>query len=370
MSDLQNLSVYVATREQIVELRKRSYTRWGKGYLTMEEYLALLDAWDGTESSTDGKLIIWVLAPRNDPETLDFLCGCQSYRRDGRYFDGELRSVACYNVGFVFTPEEKRQKGYAKHMLRLLHWVLADERFLKDFPEKWGAPPKRVPSAGRGYFSALYSVIGTEFYKSCGDTLSSSGWVAKDAWSTIWEVEGAAGHASRPTSDWRLLDDKEVADVWEQDVPLMERDLVELGRSLRKPVACFLPNQGTAAFQLDRVRFSPPYRPFLVESWGIVLTIDGLNYATWTVDVRPPATKSLLFTRLRAHSTAHFKDLMGAVLWFAKENCFTKVEAWNLPPSLVIAAQEVSGVTTARDTNFPSFKAYAEDDVEWVFNEK
>ncbi|KAL1685856.1 hypothetical protein GGG16DRAFT_97455 [Schizophyllum commune] len=367
MAHLKNFTLFVATPDQILEHRKRTYARWGKGHYTLEEYLSVFEALEHQEHSADGRSKTWVLAPRDDPETLDFPCACRSYRRDGIFYDGELQRVTCYNVGFVYTHDDQRRKGYAAHMMRLLHWVIADERFMEAFPEEWGAPPQRVPAAGRGYFSSLYSALGPEFYAKCGDTPSTKGWLPKDSRSTVWELESSAKSASEPASGWKWLDDKEVGEVWDEDVPLIEKDVVELGKQLRKPIASFLPNKGVAAS--DRLLYSPPHRPFSMKSYGIRSTTGELSYATWTVNLASKPL-GLILTRLRVYNAAQFRELMSAVLWYAKQNGFPSVETWNLASHLEDAAQEMAGVTSVREGNLPALKSYAVDDVEWAFNER
>lgn len=96
---LSSLSLFVATLEQVFESRKRTSVEWGKG-LTLEEYLDRDVVGEGEEFGKDGKLVTWyvysnfevykneagsnayigrVLAPRDDPTTLDFFSSCETY---------------------------------------------------------------------------------------------------------------------------------------------------------------------------------------------------------------------------------------------------------------------------------------------------
>ncbi|TRM65148.1 hypothetical protein BD626DRAFT_567085 [Schizophyllum amplum] len=353
MEELRNLSLYPATPEQIYEYRSRMFPSWGRGH-TREQYDARDNALDDLEHAADGKMVSWVLAPRDHPKSLDFKCACETYRRKGRYYDGEMKTVTCYGIASVFTPDRNRRKGYAKHMMHLLHWVLADEQFLKDFPGV-GSPPPR------------------EFYKACGDTLTTGGWVTQDAMSTIWEVEVTASKVSAPASGWEWLSEKEVGEVWKEDVPLLEKEIMERAKEVGKPVAAFMPDHGVGAFQHMRLVLSEPHGPLITKSWGVKATEGSLAYATWSVDVHgltPTVRKTLLLTRLRVQSQEQFKELMGMVVGLAKEGGFQKVEFWNLPANLEAEAQTMGGVTSERTAHFPSIKCYASDDVVWVFNEK
>ncbi|KAL1746773.1 hypothetical protein HDZ31DRAFT_33402 [Schizophyllum fasciatum] len=369
MTDLKDLSLYLATREQAIESRKRSFKQWNNG-LSLEQYLARDVALENQENAIDGKFLTWVLAPRDDPETLDFKCACETYGRSGRYYvDGELKTVTAYGVASVFTPAEKRKKGYANRMMRLLHWVLADEQFLKPFPAEWGAPPPRIPLAGCGYFSALWSDVGSDFYKASGDTPSTNGWVVTDPISTIWDV--TAAQATQPESGWKWLDEKETKEVWREDVPLLERDMVDFARTRQgKPAVAFMPDAGVAEYQQNRGLLNPSLHPYLLKSWGIKATSGDLAYATWTIQIQSPTSKTLLMTRLRVQNVAQFQELMSAVTWYAKDNAYQMIEIWNLPAAFLGEAEKQGGTTSARPKHLPALKFYAGNEVDWVFNEK
>jgi len=71
------LSIFCATASQTIESRKRTYASWGRG-LTLEKYLERDLGIEQHDVGRDGKLTTWVLAPQDDPETLDFLCSCET----------------------------------------------------------------------------------------------------------------------------------------------------------------------------------------------------------------------------------------------------------------------------------------------------
>lgn len=77
----------------------------------------------------------------------------------------------------MFTPVYARKKGYARHMLRLLHYMLAPETRLAPFPAEWGAPPAADIRIGDARFSVLYSGIGEKFYADCTKGAEDKGWV-------------------------------------------------------------------------------------------------------------------------------------------------------------------------------------------------
>jgi len=72
------LSIFCATASQTIESRKRSYESWGRG-LSLEQYFERDVGIEQHDVGRDGKLTTWVLAPIDNPETLDFPCSCETY---------------------------------------------------------------------------------------------------------------------------------------------------------------------------------------------------------------------------------------------------------------------------------------------------
>ena len=58
MANFSELSLFVATLEQIQESRKRSHASWGRG-LSMEAYLQKDNIMDLGEHAANGKLTTW-----------------------------------------------------------------------------------------------------------------------------------------------------------------------------------------------------------------------------------------------------------------------------------------------------------------------
>lgn len=288
----------------------------------------------------------------------------------------------------MFTPPEKRGRGYARHMMRLLHWVLAPEASLPMvFPGEWGAPPPRVRGAGNAAFSALWSDVGKEFYAGCGVTAAGrDGWVVRDPVSSVWNVRGLGEveeDGSGEEKGWEWLDEDGVVELWERDAEKIKEDMQELESQGASFV--FLPYNGLAAFQHRRQkvfldRLVPP-----VEHWGVVsfgktdlqdklsLTLaDDAIFATWVMDVRPPQPRTLVVTRLRCRVDS-FGELLGKVLEISRKHQMEKVEMWNLPKELEGAARTLGGTSFEREEHLPAFKWYGDEEessVIWLLNEK
>ncbi|KAJ7356660.1 hypothetical protein DFH08DRAFT_849653 [Mycena albidolilacea] len=368
-TDLSTLSLFSATPEQIAEARRRTHNEWGKG-LTLEEHLARYAGEDHLEGSRDGRFKTWVLAPRNDPHTLHFKCACETFKRTGLLVKNKAaESVTCYGIASVFTPPENRGQGFARHMMRLLHWVIADEALLPSsgFPAVWGAPPPKVEGARNGRFSALWSDVG-QLYNSCGPAPDREGWVTQGTATTVWEVE-ASPLFETTAPDWTWLDDAGVSALWEEDA---EKIRSEMENSEHPGTSfAFLPNRGVASYQHRRLAIyfqrlaTPP------QTWGVA-SPDRSAYATWTIDPRHvPIT--LTVSRIRTDPQS-FRDLVGKLLEVARKHDVKRVEMWNLPSELELLAGTLGATNYSRDLDhLPSFKIYgpeSEAEMSWAFNER
>ncbi|KAK0217946.1 hypothetical protein IW262DRAFT_1104795 [Armillaria fumosa] len=226
--NISSLSLFPATQAQVIESRRRSFKEWGRS-MTEEEYMRRDAEMDKDEHASNRKLTTWygpncgrsrqilinirVLCSREDPISPEFKCSCETFLRKGlvlRRYSAQIvndtpEQVSCYAIASVFTPERYRRRGFAKHMMRLLHWVLAPPSSLPSiFPGAWGLPPERPSWLAHGHFSALWSDVG-HFYGSCGPSgIGADGWVVRDAISTVWDV-GAGDAGVDVGGRWKWL---------------------------------------------------------------------------------------------------------------------------------------------------------------------
>ncbi|KAG6882330.1 hypothetical protein C0993_011015 [Termitomyces sp. T159_Od127] len=364
---LSSLSLFAGTPEQILESRRRSAVEWGKDR-TLEEYLARDEFTDKQEVARNGRLITWVLASRNDPTSLSFLCSCETFRRDGVISaGGNPKKVICYGIASVFTPPCHRGKGYASHMMRLLHWVIADASLLPAvFPSEWGVPPDRVACAGDGIFSALWSDVGAGFYRRCGPTGCLDGWVVRSPFSTTWDVK--PGKSNADTAGWVLLDEAGAMKLWEDDAENIARAFSSADNF--KVSFSFLPHKGVAAFQHWRnIDILKKFGYTSIRHWGV--SKDSHTFATWTFEITSPS-KTLLITRLSSLS-ADFESLLSMIMTVASKHGMQNVEVYNLPDHLQSSAARLGGITFERNEHLSCFKWYGKEDaadVAWLLNER
>ncbi|KZT10327.1 uncharacterized protein LAESUDRAFT_645084 [Laetiporus sulphureus 93-53] len=388
---LADLSLFPATREQTIESRRRSAKQWAKG-LSLEQYFKRDEIMERQEHATDGRLITWVLAHRADPTTLDFMCSCETFRRTAVVAKGEtLSDVVAYGIASVFTPLEKRRKGYAQHMMRLLHWAMASRSALPPFPAAWGSPPEVASDlqTGDGRLSVLYSDVGHAFYHACGTIAEpDNGWINRGSYETVWQGEGISieRQDGEYALQWKCLTEEDLELVWAQDAAWIKGDISRASKSSPRTLFTFLPDKGVAASTVQRtITFTAAMKPIMqLDTWGVInLPKEGTtlqdalsgsepsSFATWTLDILA-SSPTLVVTRARA--TVHtFPALLHGLMEFARKQSIKRIEIWGLPDNLLSLADEQGWRTRQRAEHLSMFKWYGEekdDEVDWLFNEK
>ncbi|KAL0580578.1 hypothetical protein V5O48_001403 [Marasmius crinis-equi] len=381
-TDFSSLSLFLATPAQVVESYRRTTKEWGRGqsegdYIRHNQWQA-----QTFECAKEGKWVVWVLAPREDSETLRFKCACETYQRPGLVLapnTNEPEDVACYGIASVFTPPAERGKGYARHMMRLLHWVLSKAGSLppSSFPKEWGSPPPRAEAAGNGQFSALWSDVG-HFYDRCGPFGGDQGgWHVKDHRSTLWDVQIVPQDALHPHHtglQWEWLDEETVKHLWEDDVRAIRAEMASLGPNPVSTFFTFLPSSGLETFQREKLKFL--WQKEGITEWGVKVkhpeqSLGASDFATWTLELSAPSPRTLLITRLRAHRDS-FPIIFSRAAEVAKKHGLERIEVWNLDEGLQDAVS-APGKTIMREEHLPAVQWYGEgaaEDLVWLNNEK
>ncbi|KAI0777766.1 hypothetical protein BD413DRAFT_519434 [Trametes elegans] len=304
-----------------------------------------------------------------------------------------VREVVAYGVACVMTPAEKRGKGYASHMLRLLHWALAPPSALPSaFPAEWGArpDPAMLHAAGvaNAQFSILYSSVGRDFYCSAGTTPGArDGWVIKGTVETFKRVDDLQTAPTAPVPrglNFRRLCEDNVRALWNHDAEWIKDDLARYMGETDQTLFSFLPHQGVGAYVMRRIMdFDEKKQPVLpLSQWGLVVLPEGTSFedalrqksppsfVTWTIGVKEPP-RSLAITRLRADA-ATFPVILEQLLEVAREVKVDQVQFLYLRPELQAIAQAHGWKTIERDELMSAVKWYGEEweeDLDWVHNE-
>ncbi|KAJ3497207.1 hypothetical protein NLJ89_g10380 [Agrocybe chaxingu] len=369
---LSSLTLFPATPAQVYESRKRSFVQWGRG-VSLEAYLRRDARMDNHEVARDGRLTTWY---RRE--------GLLANRQEGKNIP---QKVFGYGIASVFTPTEHRKKGYARHMMRLLHWILAPKLKLPvgTFPPEWGAPPERPGHIFEAAFSVLYSDVGADFYAQCGPYgESNGGWILTEPTATTWSLptifENETLLAAKETGQlaWKWLGGSSTNEIWDADAKLFADEMKTAATG--KPIeVTFLPQKGVAGFQYHRLQYFWEKLEPIPKFWSICAqsgsgedAVDPTTFASWTLDIRPPDENALIITRLRARPE-HFLELLAQILEYARQYKVDRVEVWGLPRELRELATSTGGKTFARDDHLSSFKSYLKEkpeDIAWIHNEK
>lgn len=299
----------------------------------------------------------------------------------------KVEEVVSYAIASVFTSAEKRGRGYASHMMKLLHWVLAPRHALpKVFPTAWGSPPTVPDGFGNGQFSVLYSDVGPHFYFRCGPDGRKTGWRVTGPIHTIWDVAATRGALQSPGADnlsWLWLSKEQCITLWASDLAIMQRDLQSI-HSHGTMAFSFKPNDGTSIWNIYKTMcFTQELEPYLpCETWGVLLTggtspskVEPPTFATWIYDFRA-TPRALIVTRIRV-TRSRFKALFAKIVEVALQQQVERIEMWDLNPELVDGAlcpvPETGGRTLPRQGHLPSVKWYGEIDetkLAWKYNER
>src|SRR5437899_222261 len=77
---LSSLTLRPATALQCSITNQNSYSSWGVK-LTLPQYLARERLLAGLEHTRD-RFTVWVLVPKNDEETLNIFCACETFKKN------------------------------------------------------------------------------------------------------------------------------------------------------------------------------------------------------------------------------------------------------------------------------------------------
>ncbi|WVQ62016.1 uncharacterized protein L199_000149 [Kwoniella botswanensis] len=279
MLDPQLYTIRLASPSQIEAHVQASFEidEW-RNAMTWEEFQVFYGKEHASEWAKDSGALTWVLVRRDDYDgqiystciTHRIKCFYKSINSKSKSKsnsnstsnsdpnDGGIVTISnewYYTVTTVATPIRRRGKGYAKHLIQLLHYVLLSPSdpghpISDDIPEypvdKWGEPPLPISEdiLPKGIASVLWSDLPIKFYENCkigSDKRKSYGWKSRAEWNyrLTWSLNSNRDSCS---STFKDKDDDSPNLGWD---PIWESDLFEIGSILSQSIKHKLENIDT-----------------------------------------------------------------------------------------------------------------------------
>ncbi|TXT13939.1 uncharacterized protein COLE_00132 [Cutaneotrichosporon oleaginosum] len=398
--DLKDTTLVLSNDAQWHTAQVNQYPTWfeARGYCGLDDFIERRRPFFDPAApwnAANGKRtqLTWALVPRSDPDTENILCGCETYVRPAIYLPpGASEPVDCisYGVACVYTNAAHRGYGYARHMMRLLHYILAPPATLPPFPSAWGAPPAIPQGMQNAAFSVLYSGVGEEFYAKCTKGEHEPGYIRENLVIRQWNIKPSCGLHDQEGWTWLRRAD---LPAWEKEASRrIRRDLCKEGDE-RKIRLAILPDPG--CFEVHAVRYEviPGARPEATN--GLVLAeVDG-ERPFFTYSIKPGPRKKWsakeesspevettaapdVETSTRPYDP-HACDRIvimhatpgvpwHAVVAAATREGVTRIEAWQGYGW----DEEAGGAVRLPEENLPCLAVYGwrDDEVEWEFDEK
>ncbi|KAI8866558.1 hypothetical protein GQ42DRAFT_72192 [Ramicandelaber brevisporus] len=220
LPDGTHLVLRQASPAQTLALRRNAALAW-KAFMTDDQYVRREELLCEQQPSTGrGRgYIAWVLVPADDPDTLDILAGCETFRRAAALAAaGDVSLGWAENLGGVFCPVAKRSNGYASIMIETLQ--------------------TRVLSAQPGCVvgSVLCSKVGKAWYERFH-------WRSYANWRTHVAAPSPLVVADIAVPDGvRLLSPSDTVGVCQRDCELLLADLRAAATSSHSPRFLLLPD--------------------------------------------------------------------------------------------------------------------------------
>eukprot|EP01117_Protostelium_nocturnum_P015813 TRINITY_DN6160_c0_g1_i1.p1 TRINITY_DN6160_c0_g1~~TRINITY_DN6160_c0_g1_i1.p1 ORF type:complete len:379 (-),score=117.05 TRINITY_DN6160_c0_g1_i1:120-1256(-) len=369
--ELQDLILVKANREQHVQSWRNHKVEWGKQIPSVDRYIHRETTIANSNFSKRG-LTVWCLVPKDDIETLNFVCSCETYLRpalisepsseDGN--ERKVREVQVRSIASVFCPEKFRRRGYAALMMKKLGDALNE---LKE------------PA------SFLYSDIGPKFYSESCKSSEGRGWNVRDPFEVLLESPHFFPHFEEVSREIQMEDSVSLKQsdfewVSELDVKLLKEFDLKDPKDGKSTLISVVPDAETHQWHLARsLDEIDDFKDADPSSWthGCSVGKKGEQkdwaFAVWTPHFK---TDTLEILRLRlsgneARRTKELQFLFTKAIEEAKKIGLKKVMAWNVPKD---AAQGMNVGSMERSDELPSVAWYGDqaegENLVWKFNEK
>lgn len=335
--------ISLATKEQERVAWSRSHSEWGKT-MALENYLDREELQQETQLVKES-LHPWVLVPKDDPKTLDFLCACESFRRKALVVvpsESTPREVYAHGIASVFCPTQNRKKGYAAHMMKLLGGRLRNDD---------------------NAFSYLYSDVGN-FYERAG-------WFVPEG--AARELKILIGSLGTTDKDVTLLEETDIDPIIEKDLETIKKEMKAMATNgVSKAIVCPLPSIAGYHWNIVRENFYADLMKLpKFKHRGAKI---GQNFIFWNHDI---PSNVLYVLRLRSDNVKDTTALLAAADAEAKQTNLKHVAVWTgskpfhdegILKGLDIPVQE-------RTSSLPAVAWYLADagqngNIDWYINER
>lgn len=264
------------------------------------------------------------------------------------------------------------ERGYARHMLQLLHYCIGEKSHLPSFPEAWGAPPAPEHCRNDATFATLWSDVGAEFYKLARIGEERDGWVvqadvevgldfktakvaetasSEQEWQTLKSVHNLSQAMLEATENEFLLGQKEHGD----DMTVALDSALSPGMLAYFVVRVDAPNIPDELAALKRENVG------LINSRGSFIV-----YSPETADPGEPRQFKVLCARIVKGDEAACASLVARVVQEARRMGCSKLVAWESPAALRQAWLDAGAKEGQRDDHLGAIAWYGEGKGKYV----
>lgn len=318
-----------------------------------------------------------VLVPRAEPTTLHIRCSVATIIRtvavqpepyNARWSNYIPTHETSFSITHVYTPVDKRKRGYATRMMSLLHAQLA--------PAYEGVSHRADSTEPypTGILSFLYSGFG-DFYSRCG----LPGWHIQTSRETRWNTDDILQDVCKSGAALAPIMETHFTEVAEAHARALDAELGARAREDKPRAFAVLPTGEEFQWLVARSKFygaqaalssrPPP------SSWGvrtgkrICVSDDTDDLAIWFFDY---VKKELQFLRLRCRDGPTLARIVHAAALAAKEQQCGRLVAWNVDEDLLNSCRQSGRETFDRKKNLAAVAWYGPDKgcPERIANEK